>query len=110
VAIDSVPECVQHGVSAADGTIAPYEKCSAFFTYASNQTFKETDNSVWIGASNGTILLVALGFIVCIAALIAWVKTEDMRLSAQDARLRAGRPQRPAGPASPAAGVAPDRP
>jgi len=108
VAIDSVPTCVQHGISAAHGTVAPYEKCSAFFTYASNETFKETGNSVWIGASSGTILLVALGFIVCIAALIAWVKTEDMRLSAQAERLRSGRRDRALRPASPAAGVAPD--
>ena len=96
--IDSAPSCIQHGVPAADGTVKPYAHCSAFFTYASTKTFGESDNSVWVGASNGTILLVALGFIVCIAAIVAWVITEDGKLSAQAARLRA-RHVVPVGPA-----------
>lgn len=107
MSLDSVPSCVQHGVSAADGTVLPYEKCAAFFTYASNETFRESDNSVWLGASNGTLFLVALGAIVTAIALIAWVKTEDTKLEHQAVRLREARgplPGRPpaASPPTPA--------
>ena len=110
MAIDSVPSCVQHGVAAADGTVKPYEHCAAFYTFASNQTFDaKTTSEFWLGASNGTLLLVALGFIVMVAALVAWVWTEDTKLIAQARRLRAaqaGPPPPP--PASAAAGVTPD--
>jgi hypothetical protein len=110
MAIDTVPSCVQHGVAAADGTVKPYEHCAAFYTFASNQTFDaKTTSEFWLGASNGTLLLVALGIIVMVAALVAWVVTEDAKLLAQARRLRAaqaGTPPPP--PASAAAGVTPD--
>jgi hypothetical protein len=108
VAIDSVPACVQHGVSAAAGTIKPYEHCSAFYTFASSKTFDaNTTSAFWLGASNGTILIVALGIIAMIAALVAWVVTENTKLNAQAARLRAARAQRPPAPglAGPPGGV-----
>jgi hypothetical protein len=102
MSFDSVPSCVQHGVSASDGTVKPYEHCAAFFTFASDKTYGATDNSVWLGASNGTILLCALGALAMIAALIGWVKTENDKLEAQATRLRAARrPQTPGPPAGP---------
>ena len=108
MAIDSVPSCVQHGVAAADGTVKPYEHCAAFYTFASNQTFDaKTTSEFWLGASNGTLLLVALGIIVMFAALVAWVVTEDNRLLAQAHRLRAaqsgGSTAAPPAPPPPAA-------
>jgi hypothetical protein len=109
MAIDTVSSCVQHGVAAADGTIKPFEHCAAFYTFASNQTFDaKTTSEFWLGASNGTLLLVALGFIVTIAALVAWVVTEDARLLAQARRLRAAQGGTAPPPASAAAGVTPD--
>jgi hypothetical protein len=108
MAIDSVPSCVQHGVAAADGTVKPYEHCAAFYTFASNQTYDaKTTTEFWLGASNGTLLLVALGIIVMVATLVAWVVTEDARLLAQARRLRAAqsgaRPAAPTPPPPPAA-------
>jgi hypothetical protein len=109
MAIDTVPSCVQHGVAAADGTVKPFEHCAAFYTFASNQTFDaKTTSEFWLGASTGTLILVALGFIVMVVALIGWVMTEDAKLLAQARRLRAARGGSTPPPASAAAGVTPD--
>lgn len=109
MAIDTVPSCVQHGVAAADGTVKPFEHCAAFYTFASNQTFDaDTTSSFWLGASTGTLILVFLGIIVMVAALVAWVVTEDTRLEAQARRLRAAQAGVTPPPASAAAGVTPD--
>jgi hypothetical protein len=51
------------------------DKVAAFFTFGP-------------GYTTGTYILVALGFLLFIAALIAWVYTEDQKLNNQAEKLR----------------------
>jgi len=90
--IDTAPSCIQHGISAADGTVKPFEKCvDGFFTFgpggAVNLDSPQT-SPFWLGASNGTIILCVIGFVVFIVTLIMWGKTEDEKLQTQAARVR----------------------
>ncbi len=87
--IDNAPDCVQQGVSPDDGTVVPYEECSGFYTFAPGGVYDpEGGSPTFRDASTGLLLVTALGFIVMLAALVAWVKTEDTKLRAQAARLR----------------------
>ncbi|MFL6040285.1 MAG: hypothetical protein ACJ740_02650 [Gaiellales bacterium] len=90
--IDTAPSCIQHGVSPVDGTVVPYEKClDGFFTFGPggvvNPDSPQT-SPFWLGASNGTIILAAIGFVVFIVAMVMWVRVEDGKLSRQAAYLR----------------------
>jgi hypothetical protein len=51
------------------------DKVSAFFTFGP-------------GYTTGTYILVVLGFLLFVAALIAWVYTEDQKLRHQAEKLR----------------------
>jgi hypothetical protein len=51
------------------------DKVSAFFTFGP-------------GYTTGTYILVALGFLLFVLALIAWVYTEDQKLNLQAEKLR----------------------
>jgi hypothetical protein len=60
-----------------------YEKCADFFTFGPGSTI----GTVTDGVATSYWILTALGFSVMIAALVAWVVTEDRKLKAQTARL-----------------------
>ncbi len=64
--MNSAPDSVDAGWS---------DKVGAFFTYGP-------------GYTTGTYILVALGFLLFVAALIAWVYTEDQKLRFQAEKLR----------------------
>lgn len=106
--IDTAPSCVQHGVSAVDGTVAPYQDCAGFFTFGPGGTFNADDpgaSAFFLGASAGTVLLVIIGFIVFVAVMVAWVKVEDDKLTLQAMRLRGLAPGGPPGPTPPGPGL-----
>jgi hypothetical protein len=92
MAIDTAPSCIQHGISAVDGTIKPFENClNGFYTFGPGGVVNPDNpqtSPFWLGASNGTIILCAIGFVVFLGALVLWVRTEDGKLSRQAARLR----------------------
>lgn len=101
--IDTAPACVQHGVSAADTTIPPFENCAGFFTFGPGGAFDPENpgaSEFFLGASAGTVILSVIGFVVFVAALVLWIKVEHDKLTAQAARLRGvgGPPPPPAGP------------
>jgi uncharacterized membrane protein YccC len=60
-----------------------YEKCADFFTFGPGSTIGTSTD----GVATSYWVLTALGFLVMIAALVAWVVTEDRKLKAQAARL-----------------------
>jgi hypothetical protein len=60
-----------------------YEKCADFFTFGPGSTIGTSTD----GVATSYWVLTALGFTVMIAALVAWVVTEDRKLKAQAARL-----------------------
>jgi hypothetical protein len=80
---DSAPPCIQHGIPGSEGVYKPYEKCADFFTFGPGAKI----GTVADGVATSFWILTALGFIVMIAALVAWVMTEDRKLKAQAARL-----------------------
>ena len=45
-------------------------------------------SAFWLGASNGTIILTIIGFVLFLIVMVAWVKTEDTKLMNQAMRLR----------------------
>jgi hypothetical protein len=101
--IDSAPACVQHGVSAVDGTVVPYESCAGFFTFGPGGAFDPENpgaSELFLGASAGTVILTVIGFAVFVAVMVLWVKVEHDKLTRQAARLRGvgGAPPAPAGP------------
>ena len=77
------PGCIQHDVPPADGVYKAYEKCADFFTFGYGSKLGT--------ASTGThptyYVVIAVGFIVMVAFLIAWVWLEDRKLRAQAAFL-----------------------
>ena len=108
--VDSAPGCVS--TDSADDTVSPYQDCVDFGTFGTGGTYAAEGGSPTFGdASAGTLILVALGFVVFIVALVAWVQLESAKLSGQVARLRAaaaGAPVPPLGPTAPDAGMTPE--
>jgi hypothetical protein len=108
--VDSAPGCVS--TDAADDTIAPYADCTDFGTFGPAYTFNaEAPNGTFGDVSAGTLIVVALGFVVFILALVAWVRLESAKLYGQVARLRAaaaGAPVPPPGLTAPDAGMTPE--
>jgi hypothetical protein len=80
---NTAPGCIRDDVPPADGVYKAYERCADFFTFGHGSklgTFSDGVNaSYWI--------LVAIGFLVMIAFLVAWVVLEDRKLRAQAAQL-----------------------
>jgi hypothetical protein len=64
-----------------------YEKCSDFFTFGPGSTIGTSTD----GVATSYWVLTALGFLAMIAALVAWVVTEDRKLKAQAATLLTAR-------------------
>jgi hypothetical protein len=64
-----------------------YEKCSDFFTFGPGSTIGTSTD----GVATSYWVLTALGFLAMIAALVAWVMTEDRKLKAQAATLLTAR-------------------
>lgn len=94
------PGCIQHDVPGSEGVYKAYEKCADFFTFGHGSTLG-TGTS---GVNVSYWILVAIGFAVSIAFLVAWVVTEDRKLTRQSERLlrtgRAGQVHLPPGPGS----------
>ena len=77
--IESAPDCIEHGVSGADGVYKAYEKCADFFTFAPGST----DTTLATGVSTSYWILTVIGIAVMIAALVGWVVLEDRKLKRQ---------------------------
>jgi hypothetical protein len=90
--VDTAPSCVHSGISPDDGTVAPYADClNGFYTFGPGGALNADDpqtSAFWLGASNGTIILTIIGFILFLIVMVAWVKTEDTKLMNQAMRLR----------------------
>ena len=85
--IDSAPDCIQHGVSGADGVYKAYEQCKDFFTFGPGST----DTTLASGVSTSYWILTGIGIAVMIIALVGWVVLEDRKLKRQaDYLLREG--------------------
>jgi hypothetical protein len=82
---DTAPPCIQHDVAPSAGILKPYEKCADFFTFAPGSK----SGTFASGVSTGYWVLVAIGFLVMVAFLVAWVVTEDRKLRRQAAQLLA---------------------
>jgi len=80
---DTAPDCIQHGVSGADGVFKPYEQCKDFFTFGPGST----DTTLASGVSTSYWILTAIGITVMIVALVGWVVLEDRKLKRQAAYL-----------------------
>src|SRR6266550_2902980 len=80
---DTAPGCIQHGVSGADGIYKPYEKCADFFTFGPGSKL----GTEFSGTATSYYVLTAVGFVVMLAFLVAWVMLEDRKLKTQAARL-----------------------
>jgi hypothetical protein len=79
---DTAPSCIQHGGTPGD-VYTPYKDCADFFTMGPGSTFGTATDGV-----SGTYWgLVIIGILVMVAALVAWVVTEDRKLKQQAARL-----------------------
>lgn len=108
---NAAPDCIQHGLQGglpySAEIAAPFEKCVGFFTFGPGRAWEGAAGhpvaegghvgQVVYNASAGLYTLTAIGFLVSIAAFVAWVWTEHRKLTARAAELRAGRP----GPAEP---------
>jgi hypothetical protein len=81
--IDSAPDCIEHGVSGADGVYKAYEQCKDFFTFGPGST----DTTLATGVSTSYWILTVLGIAAMIIALVGWVVMEDRKLKRQAAYL-----------------------
>ncbi len=87
--IDSAPSCVQHlsgAVKGDDGDFilqAAYAKCQGIMTFGPGSTYGDGGHA----ATTQYIVVLAIGFLVTVIALIAWVIVEDRRLSEHAVRL-----------------------
>ena len=76
---NTAPDCIQHGVSGADGVYKAYEQCKDFFTFGPGSTdttlASDVNTSYWI--------LTGIGIAVMIIALVGWVVLEDRKLRRQ---------------------------
>jgi hypothetical protein len=79
------PGCIQHHVPGTPypNVSSPYEKCADFFTFGHGSRL----GTEFSGTNTSYFILVAIGFIVMVAFLIAWVRLEDRKLRAQAAHL-----------------------
>ena len=77
------PGCIQHDVPGSDGVYKAYEKCADFFTFGHGSKLG-TGTS---GVNVSYWILVAIGFAVSIAFIVAWVVTENRKLTRQAERL-----------------------
>jgi hypothetical protein len=85
--INSAPDCIQHGVSGADGVYKAYEQCKDFFTFGPGST----DTTLASGVSTSYWILTGIGIAVMIIALVGWVVLEDRKLRRQaDYLLKSG--------------------
>jgi len=78
----SDPGCIHHNLPAGD-VYKPYEKCADFFTFGHGSTYGTLSD----GVNSSYWILTALGFLVMVAFLVAWVTTEDRKLRRQAAQL-----------------------
>ena len=97
------PGCIQHDVPGSEGVYKAYEKCADYFTFGHGSKLG-TGTS---GVNVSYWILVAIGFAVSIAFLVAWVVTENRKLTRQAERLlqtgQAGQVHLPdSGPGGPA--------
>jgi hypothetical protein len=85
--INSAPDCIQHGVSGADGVYKAYEQCKDFFTFGPGST----DTTLASNVNTSYWILTAIGISAMILALVGWVVLEDRKLKRQaDYLLREG--------------------
>jgi len=109
--VDSQPDCVATNVAPADGTVAPFENCTDFFTFGVGGSYAAEGGNPFFGdASAGTLILTVIGFIVMILALIQWVRLEHSKATAQAARLRRAAAGLGTGSTAPAPGMTADDP
>jgi hypothetical protein len=80
---DTAPPCIQHGIAGSEGVYKPYEKCADFFTLGPGSKL----GTLGGGTANSYYALVAVGFVVMLAFLVAWVVLEDRKLKRQAAHL-----------------------
>jgi hypothetical protein len=80
---DTAPPCVHYGIAGSDGVYKPYEKCADFFTFGPGSKLGTTAS----GTATSYYVLIAIGFAVMLAFLVAWVWLEDRKLRTQAARL-----------------------
>jgi hypothetical protein len=77
------PGCIQHDLPGSDGVYKAYEKCADFFTFGHGSKA----GTVTSGVNVSYWFLVAIGFTAMIVFLVAWVVTEDRKLTRQAERL-----------------------
>ncbi|MDX6590890.1 MAG: hypothetical protein QOJ13_86 [Gaiellales bacterium] len=110
--LDTAPDCIQHGISPVDGTVVPFENCTdGFFTFAPGGAFNPDNpgaSEFFLGASTGTVILSALGFLVFLAVMVMWVKVENDKLTRQALRLRGFVSGPPPAPRAPGPAVTPE--
>jgi hypothetical protein len=89
--IDSAPDCVTtvQGARPADDSAdfiiqAAYEKCAGIMTFGPGSTY----GNEGAAAATSYYVLTAVGILVTILAILAWVLYEDRRLRSHAARLR----------------------
>jgi hypothetical protein len=89
--IDSAPECIAHvkGALPADDSAdfiiqKAYEKCAGIMTFGPGSTYGDGGAS----ANTAYYVLTAIGIIVMIGAVVAWVVYENRRLVGHAKRLR----------------------
>ncbi len=79
----SEPGCIQHDVPGSEGVYKAYEKCADFFTFGHGSTVGTATS----GVNSSYWILVAVGFTTMVVFLVAWVVTENRKLTRQAERL-----------------------
>ena len=77
------PGCIQHDVPGSEGVYKAYEKCADFFTFGHGSE----PGTMTTGVNISYWILVAIAFAASIAFIVAWVVTEDRKLTRQAERL-----------------------
>ena len=93
MALETAPTASSRTARPDDGTVRPFEEClNGFYTFGPGGALNADDpqtSPFWLGASNGTIVLAIIGFVVFIVVMISWVRVENGKLERQAERLRA---------------------